>query len=158
MKINIEMNFDDVNYDEIEEVDDITLYDSIDGWIDEPRVMITEGAWIDETISYGDTTAMDIMAKHMSYGIVKEDETDEDEEVYLNTEEELFDLLDEEEEVDKYQELIDDIFGEIRAAEDERYFRTTYIDASEREHFQNVKDAKVKVLKRLLPEELRDLI
>lgn len=35
MKVTIEIEFDDVNYDEIEEVEEQTLYDSIDGWIDE---------------------------------------------------------------------------------------------------------------------------
>lgn len=30
MRMNIDVDFDNVNYDEIEEVEDMTLYDSID--------------------------------------------------------------------------------------------------------------------------------
>lgn len=42
MKVTIEIEFNDVNYDEIEEVDEITLYDTIDGWIDEKEYLELE--------------------------------------------------------------------------------------------------------------------
>lgn len=42
MKVTIEIEFNDVNYDEIEEVEDQTLYDSIDGWIDEDEIEYLE--------------------------------------------------------------------------------------------------------------------
>lgn len=45
MKIKIEIEFEDVNHDEIEEVEDLTLYDSIDGWIDERNEWMVEAEW-----------------------------------------------------------------------------------------------------------------
>lgn len=69
IKIINELNYDEVNYNEIEEVDEITLYDSLDGWIDEE--------WpIDDEVEY------------------------------LKTEDELFNLLDDEEEKNKAIDLI----------------------------------------------------
>lgn len=68
MKVNIEINFDEVNYDEIEEVEDLTLYDTIDEWIGEP--IYDEG---------------DIDAIMKKYAV------DEDEELHLETEDDFDD-------------------------------------------------------------------